>query len=332
MGRTAAGPSQYVTLLNNLSTPPSAPSTPNSGSNTPFPIPSPIPAPANPSIPSPKKAVYIDAWANGAAGFNVPGYTTNDYNIILLSFWTWGAGAVDMVQSWTQLDAATREKYVAAFHEAGKLVMVSAFGSTEFPTGQDPVAVATKLAKFVTDYRLDGADVDWEDSAAFQNGTGEAWLITFTITLRKLLPSPKYAISHAPQAPYFVNDKKIYPNGAYLTVDKKAGSAIDWYNVQFYNQGDNRYDTCTTLLNTSGGPFPGTSIFEINALGVDLNKLVIGKPIATAGVSNTGLMDVGALAACLVQAKGKGWRAGVMGWQLSLDPEGAWIHTLSASL
>ena len=51
--------------------------------------------------------------------------------------------------------------------------MVSAFGATNMPTHTDPVDTATKLAKFVTDYSLDGADIDYEDNEAMEAGKGE---------------------------------------------------------------------------------------------------------------------------------------------------------------
>lgn len=72
------------------------------------------------------------------------------------------------------------------------------------------------------------------------------------------------------------------------------------YNVQYYNQGDNQYLTCDSILWSSGGRYPGTSVFEIHKCvqwseigiiglliisvplfsnaGIPLNKLVIGKP------------------------------------------------------
>ena len=62
--------------------------------------------------------------------------------------------------------------------------MVSAFGATNMPTHTDPVDTATKLAKFVTDYSLDGADIDYEDNEAMEAGKGEEWLIAFTRKLR----------------------------------------------------------------------------------------------------------------------------------------------------
>ncbi|KAJ3058799.1 hypothetical protein HDU99_006648 [Rhizoclosmatium hyalinum] len=201
------------------------------------------------------------------------------------------------------------------------------------PTGADPVAIANQLADYVVANLLDGADIDWEDNAAMENGTGEAWLIKFTTQLRLRLPSPQYIISHAPQAPYFVKNTKQYPNGAYLTVDKQVGNLIDFYNVQFYNQGSTDYADCDGLLNKSIGFFNGTALFEIAAQGVPLNKLVIGKPITPAGATNTGYMAPSLLATCVAQARGKGWDAGIMGWQLNLDnPIGTWMQTVGAAL
>jgi chitinase len=92
-----------------------------------------------------------------------------------------------------------------------------------------------------------------------EKGTGEQWLITCTKTLRQYLPKGKYIVTHAPQAPYFVG-KPFYPNGGYQTVDKEVGDLIDWYNIQFYNQGDTKYDTFKTLFEESDGFFKNTAV------------------------------------------------------------------------
>ncbi|ORX91522.1 glycoside hydrolase, partial [Basidiobolus meristosporus CBS 931.73] len=245
----------------------------------------------------------------------VPGTVPkNSYNVVNLAFWL-SYGAYDAAYTWTQLDSATRKSYIDAFHAAGVNVLVSAFGAAEWPVTsyKDPVATANNLATFIKTYGLDGADIDWEDNNAMSAGTGEKWLITFQNTLRAALPSP-YIITHAPQAPYFFVNTKQYPNGAYNAVHKAVGSTIDWYNVQFYNQGTTKYDTCDTLLNKADGFFNGTSLFEIanNGYGIPANKIIIGKPVTPAGATNTGYMDVSLLATCLKQAKTKGWNGGAM--------------------
>lgn len=86
---------------------------------------------------------------------------------------------------------------------------------------------------------LDGVDIDWQDNSAMEAGTGEGWIIKFQTELRKILPN--HIITHAPQAPYF--KRTNYKNGAYVTVNKEVGHSIDFYNVQFYNQGDTKYNT-----------------------------------------------------------------------------------------
>jgi chitinase len=145
------------------------------------------------------------------------------------------------------------------FNDNGIKLMVSAFGSTENPTssGADATKTALKLADFVNNNNLDGVDIDWEDTAAFQSGIGEQWLITFTTVLRANLPSA--IITHAPQAPYF-GGTALYPKNAYLAVEKAVGSMIQFYNIQFYNQGTSPYNTAKTLFNSSGGWAPKTSV------------------------------------------------------------------------
>ncbi len=76
--------------------------------------------------------------------------------------------------------------------------MISAFGSTDMPSSRDASSVCSALAQFVLDNNLDGVDLDFEDNAAMEIGTGEQWLITCTKKLREMLPSPQFVITHAP--------------------------------------------------------------------------------------------------------------------------------------
>ena len=76
-----------------------------------------------------------------------------------------------------------------------------------------------------------------------------------------------------------------------------------------FAEGTTEYTTCDNLLNTSGGDWPQSSLFEIANAGVDLNKLVIGKPAQAAGDANNGYIPPDTLAGCLSQAKAKGWSA-----------------------
>lgn len=100
----------------------------------------------------------------------------------------------------------------------------------------------------------DGVDIDYEDFNAFNGGTAEAWLISFTTQLyNKLGPNyiskPFYSqhhlrilllnanfslVTHAPVAPWFTDEVGTYPGGGYLHIDQQVGKYISWYNVQFY--------------------------------------------------------------------------------------------------
>ena len=151
-----------------------------------------------------------------------------------------------------------QKKLKKMYNDKGIKLLVSAFGATEFPTsaGKDPIATANKLAQFVLNNNLDGVDIDWEDNAAMQAGTGEAWLIKFQTQLRAQLPN--HIITHAPQAPYF--KQEYYRNGGYVTVNNKVGSTIDFYTIQFYNQGNTQYNSYQELFTKATGTFSGTSV------------------------------------------------------------------------
>jgi len=280
-----------------------------------------------------------------ATGLGIPGYApATAYNHILLSFWTTG-GAVDTAllwqnasyycssqNPWGNTTAQIQAAWVNLYHGAGIKILVSAFGSTDFPTSQgvDPVACGNQLAQFVIDNQLDGVDLDWEDNDAMNAGKGEAWLIAITQTLRQKLPNSKgYIITHAPQAPYFTG-KSVYPNGGYLTVDAVVGNLINFYNVQFYNQGTSMYETYATLFQTSDGWAANTAVFQI-AQNVNISRIVVGKPVTTGDVNNSGYVPVTQLAQYLALGVQAGWHTGVMGWQYPDDTNGNWIKTLSQS-
>ncbi|VDC07602.1 unnamed protein product [Peniophora sp. CBMAI 1063] len=276
---------------------------------------------------APHFVVYDDKYVTGAA----PSPTVIDgFNVYILSFWLY-SGLADQAETWKELTADQRATIKSEYAAAGIKLMISAFGSTETPTssGVDAVAAADALAQWCKDYDLDGVDVDYEDFTAFNGGTTAAvdWLIAFTKELRAQLPSGDYIITHAPVAPWF---EKGYSGGGYLAIHEAVGDLIDWYNVQFYNQGQDEYTTCTNLLTTSGGIHPGSSLFEIAANGVPLDKLVIGKPALASDETSGGLMDASTLATCVAQAHSQGWNAGVMAWQYP-DATSDWIKTVRGS-
>lgn len=107
----------------------------------------------------------------------------------------------------------------------------------------------------------------------------------FQAELRRLLPSP-YLISHAPVAPWFTSAND-YASGAYVKIHQEVGNGIDFYNVQFYNQGHGVYEDCTSLITDSGNDWPSTSVMELNWYAkVPLEKIVLGKPLDSGAADN----------------------------------------------
>ena len=276
----------------------------------------------------------------------VPGYAPETlYNFIALAFWSYSAGPMDIVLIWEDpvkyfggpskfgsTKDEVQKNLKKMYNDKGIKIMISAFGATEFPTTAkvDPIDCAVKLGNFVKDNNLDGVDIDWEDNSAMEAGTGEEWLISFQTKLREILPSP-YIITHAPQGPYF--KKEFYKNGAYVTVDQKVGSTIDFYNVQFYNQGDTKYNSFEELFTKSTGPFSGTSVMEIVARKIPAKKIVVGKPVTQGDAANTGWVAVNDLQNWISKAyTDYKWFAGVMYWQYPSDTNGDTIAKAAGHL
>ncbi|GJJ10262.1 hypothetical protein Clacol_004488 [Clathrus columnatus] len=325
---------------------PSSTPTPTKTTTKPSPTTSSKP-PATPSPTSSSRFVIYDD--TPASGFPSPA-KLQGFNTYILAFYLSNAGPFDLAEMWASLTAAQRSTMRANYKAVGvDTILVSAFGSTDIPTttGVNPTTMAQKLAQFVSDFGLDGVDVDYEDFNAVQAGTAVAWLVTLTTELRSLM-GPNKILTHAPVAPWFGL------GGPYLMLDQKVGSQIDWYNIQFYSQGT-EYTTCDSLVTQSGGVFPNTSIKEIMAAGVPQQKLVIGKPgkpsdvgvslrrrglpssegdnlledshLIPRQINTNGFIDPATLATCVNQAKALGWRAGVMTWEFP-DADNTWIKTV----
>ncbi|KAJ7482653.1 glycoside hydrolase family 18 protein [Mycena latifolia] len=270
---------------------------------------------------SPRWVAYFDRFVSSTS---LPAVSAlSGFNVFALAF-IYSASLQDNAATWAQLDAATRTSIKAEYAAAGISLIVSAYGAGPNPTsaGDDPTAAANFIANYVKTFNLDGVDVDYEDFGAIETaGTAVAWLSTFTRALRAQLPQGQYILTHAPVAPWF--SPGLWPGNGYLGVNSAVGSLIDWYNVQFYNQGASEYTTCAGLLTASSNTWPQSSVFQIAANGVPLNKIVIGKPATGADATN-GFMDPATLSTCLAQAKAQGWSAGAMTWQYP-NANSAWI-------
>lgn len=243
--------------------------------------------------------VYADEWFDqwpDASAFQ-------GWNYLYIAFMLSDKPA-DNAIAWQQLDESQRASIKQSYHDAGIKIVLSLFGATEQPVSQgfNPDDVAKRAADFVKQYDLDGIDVDFEDLNAFNTGAGaEDFIIQLTKTLRQELPTPQYTLTHAPLAPWFQGDGR-WQGGGYLRVHQEVGDFIDFYNMQFYNQGD--YNDCTTLFDSAAN-WPGTSVFELAQNGIPLEKIVVGKP-GGPNDAEDGYMAPEALGACVADAVAKG--------------------------
>merc|ERR1719361_1201223 len=136
----------------------------------------------------------------------------------------------------------------------------------------------------------------------------------------EIVVSSDMEISHAPQSPYFMGSTLgQYPNGGYATVHQLCGDKIDFYNVQFYNQGGSTYDSYNTLFVSSNGWSANSAVYQImdgaspENVQVPASKIVVGKHTFGDGSS---FVDGATLKNVFNSALSAGrWNAGFMTWQ-----------------
>merc|ERR1719319_1005805 len=94
-----------------------------------------------------------------------------------------------------------------------------------------------------------------------------------------------------------------YPDGGYATVHANCGNNIDFYNVQFYNQGGSTYNDYASLFVSSIGWSANSAVYQI----------VVGKHTLGDGSS---FIDGASLKTAFNSALADGrWAAGFMSWQ-----------------
>ncbi|KAF7356593.1 Glycoside hydrolase family 18 protein [Mycena venus] len=149
---------------------------------------------------------------------------------------------MDIVQ---RLGSTIKARYAAA----GIKLLVSAFGSSDVSTssGVNPNVMATTMANWVVQFDLTGIDVDYEmerrrrGSSALQLNFAPSFLkasISSLMLVRILyLCDNILGTERCPSAvtPWFsrINGEV----GGYLKVHQSVGNLIDWFKVQFYDQG-----------------------------------------------------------------------------------------------
>lgn len=276
------------------------------------------------TIPSPRFIVYYNADVTPAKDIIGTGYTH-----VILSFVTLDAANGDPGELIVPANLNEPLEAVEELQADGKRVLIS-FGGGDMSAEDWRLAVgketetAAALARFVARHGLDGVDIDFEISAALEQGSssmpfdGVKFLIALTRALRAAL-SAAATISHAPQPPYLASD---WFGGPYLTILERAGGAIDWIGIQYYNNPGFQEPTAKFVVGDLTNPVP-TSVAGL-AQGVGgvawpIEKIVVGRPIYKDDAASGHLPPEKVLSEIVTPLVARHGRrfGGLMGWQFS---------------
>jgi chitinase len=292
------------------------------------------------AVQAPYKVIYIDFrnlnWNNGAQ--TVLDAADAGFNVIILAFYLSSGGAADAAQVWAALPDATKIETMNQVHAKGAVVMIAVGGATDSPYQMSASQLGTVAAEWAKTQHLDGVDFDLENIAQGFTVGGKSdaetvnWFVEVTDSCRTAL-GPNGIISHAPQAPYFGPSGGSLWTGAtggYTEIEKRTNN-INFYNLQFYNQGTDCYVDYDGLFKSSCSNFPGTSVSEIHAYGVPLEKIVVGKPVTGSDAGN-GWVEAATLGGYFRQAASElGWNGGIMGWQWGeKNTLTSWLNSIMA--
>jgi hypothetical protein len=117
----------------------------------------------------------------------------------------------------------------------------------------------------------------------------------------------------------------VYPNGGYIKINSEIGQMIDFYNIQFFGNGNSPYLTYEDLFIKATSSYANTSVKEISQQGFSLDKIVVGKTTVTGmsgAVADTTLRDWASRA-----RQDLGWNAGFWLGELANDLNGSSILT-----
>mmetsp|Transcript_10953 Transcript_10953/g.21740 ORF Transcript_10953/g.21740 Transcript_10953/m.21740 type:complete len:1383 (+) Transcript_10953:208-4356(+) len=306
----------------------------------------PTPYPINGEVQPPmlsqgKNCIYIDYKLNWAdMTKDIISAVDVGYNCIFLAFYLL-TGPADALLQWKSVTIEKRTQALQYAHDKNAVVMLSAGGATmHMEHLVDDLSLAKTFceaaSQFAIDYDLDGVDFDFELTPGnwqplSNNGNAIDWFAQCSIHARAKFASSgvtdkKYFISHAPQAPYLgawaCGGATVGCLFGYVEVYKRAQGAIDWLNIQYYNQGQGVYTTYDDLFVEGNHAISlKSAVQEINNNGLPYSAIVVGKPISLSDASN-GHVSPEVLSGYVAKANAElGWNGGVMFWMW--DPAAA---------
>lgn len=285
-----------------------------------------------------KKVVYMDQWSNDFDNDIYPVFQSilkTGVTHIILCFIIQPETAspfqvVDAINGFISLSTPDQQsKLLKLMDQYNARLMISFGGASSVPCPfdvildsyyKDPKTLASGLVDIAKKHGFHGIDLDVEhligkyykgqcpDGEVTQETDPEkisTYLADVSIEIKR--SDPSLIVSHAPQYPYF--GPSYFE--VYSLVEQKAKDAIDFYNIQYYNNGD----TSTYDLVFKQNDFKAAVAQLIP--NIPIEKIVVGKSIQGGEV-----MDLDIFASWIQTASTddslNDWihKGGVMIWEL----------------
>lgn len=246
-----------------------------------------------------KRVLYVGGALNWAKNLHLYDEISEiigvGYNVINLAFYSGISEnenpASASVAAWFEMSEAEQNYLLDYASDVGVSILVSVGGESEGPALLDYISqgrgveYGNNTCQFAKNYNFHGVNLDLElpsDTPSeyfFDEDLYFQFLVDVSSTCRQIL-GPDKIISHAPLAPYF---NQINYNAVYTKFMLSNPELVDYAIIQYYNADPGYYESYNGLFvyGTSVTLDRGTTIKELIELGIDSNKLVLGKPWAT---------------------------------------------------
>ena len=279
-GDTCCSTNQDCTTRTCPSSPTPQPSPAPQPSPDPVPAPAPVPARRIPrsgnsvvsyfKINKPDvKAVYVDVAAQFGFDYILDTFkkiVNAGFNVIILSFYIL-SGPADWTITWKQLSNDEKGRIKSYLAKNNVLLLASWGGSTGGGSGPNKcdwtwVVSMLNRSENMKDLQYDGIDLDFEWIT--QTGPNQgcmAVINTIYNTVESQYGGSDFIFTSAPQTPYFSSNWAL----DYFSLEKTYPTMFDWYNIQFYNNGETDMTITQTIAN------------DIKNGGIPPEKIVVGK-------------------------------------------------------
>lgn len=204
----------------------------------------------------------------------------------------------DTILNWTTFTSSQQSTLLNKIRNANMQLMASFGGATSFTDGfqqilnspnySDPNTLANDIVNWLYINNIPAIDLDIEFIPPVNVYPNTINLINYLGELSsciKNLGNIQFGyypiVSHAPQTPYFNGN---YYNYIYNQIEQLYGSSIDFYNVQYYNQGNYSYTsynsifTLDTDFNASVSQLINANEVNILYCNIPSYKIIVGKP------------------------------------------------------